>query len=366
MVILLILIVYLKNHVRIPRFTYVSIVVALVFYAFTARHIDAWENYIVHRSLITDKNTVLLHKINTRYQQVLLFLMRKDEKPIQRTQEEVLAHPEDYYFFVTLNGSLQFFEPFEYAADPDHTFLFDPYVHMMPRSDNVLILGGGDGLPARQAVQYPQIKNITMIDLDQEWVTFAKTNPFMRLKNRSAMDDPRVKIHFTDAFKWLLRTRKTFDLVIVDFPAESGSLADIRTTSVQFFRDLKRALNDDGVIVNHSNGRSLPLQLQLFARTATEAGLYPLFGFKESSHTWTSVEQLVLFKSQRARAQYHRKYGGQYLLDDEFKETREKFGYIIYENIEEADAWISFYDPLVSKLPFKKKLRLLIEDFWHG
>lgn len=328
----------------------------------TAARLDKMENFIIRQTYLGCRNAVLLEKRYTPYQQVLLFAMRKDYEPINHAKKEILTNPEQYYLFAVLNGSLQFFEPFEIGADPDHTFLFDPYLRLVPGIEDVLILGGGDGLPARQAVTYPSIKQITMVDIDKEWVEFAMTNPFMKQKNRGALSDPRLEIHYMDAFEWVLRTKKRYDMIVVDFPSEPSSLAKIRTTSVQFFRDLARILNGNGVVVLHSNHWSSILKRGLFSKTARMAGLYPLFGYKEDSRTWSAVEQIVLFKSDQARGAYIDGYNNVYLRSGEFKETRKRFGYLTYEEAGEARDWISFYDPLVSRLPFRKKVELIKED----
>ena len=39
-------------------------------------------------------------------------------------------------------------------------------MQMVPNAERVLILGGGDGLAAREVLKYPQVKNVTLVDLD--------------------------------------------------------------------------------------------------------------------------------------------------------------------------------------------------------
>lgn len=345
------------------RYAFINTFIILGFYFFVFLNLNQFENILIKRSFMGSHPVRLLEKKYTRYQQILLFLSRKDAKPIKRSNKEALKHPKDYYFFMTLNGSLQFFEPFDLGKDPDHIYLFDQYLYFNQNLKNILILGGGDGLPARQALRYPSLEKITMVDLDKQWVEFAKQNPFMQHLNQNALNNKRINIHFADAFKWIIQTKEKFNLIIVDFPAEPGSLAKKRTTSIQFLRDLYRILNDDGIVIIHSNGISKRLKLKLFSKTATTAGFFPLFAFKENSSTWSAIEQLVLFKNKSEQTNFLNNYYNHYLNSPQFKKIPYDFGRLDYSLVPESKHIISFYDPFISALPFKDKWKLIEEEF---
>jgi spermidine synthase len=337
------------------------ILVLSVAFGVTFFHLDRWENRLLRRTYIGDKNAALLAKEYTPYQQVLLFAMRKDDRPLTEPPEVILRHPDRYYVFAVLNGTLQFFEPFESAADPDHTFLFDPYIKLLPGISEALILGGGDGLPARQAVRYDALNTITVVDIDEQWVDFARTNPFMRQKNQNALADPRVRFHAADAFQWVPRSGQTFGIIIVDFPSEPFTLAKLRTNSVQFFRDIRRALKPHGAAILHSNTFSSKVKRQLIARTARKAGLYPLYGYKQGNARWSDVEQIVLFPSRTRRDMFIQKFYQDYLSAPKNAELIEQWGHLDYALMNKSKYWISFYDPLVSRLPWPQKWTLLME-----
>ncbi len=434
-IVVLLLILARLNSFVCSRRTYLLLFVFLwVFFLFFCR-LDLWENKILKRMYLGSRAAVLLAKQYTAYQQVLVFAMRKDAKRISSSAADMLRHPQDYYLLAVLNGSLQFFEPLSCDSDPDHHWLFDPYLSYLRSLHNihrVLILGGGDGLPARELVHYPFVKAITMVDIDKQWVRFSAKNPFMSMLNEGALNNCRLNIYFMDAFKWVLRTKEKFDFVAVDFPSEPVSLARIRTHSIQFFRDLRRILNDDGIVVIHSNSKSSFLKLSLIAKSASVARLYRLFGYRHGNRRWTQIEHIVLFKSAASRCAYIQYYSDRYVTEQIcrknikgkyltikdakglsalleggngnsksqsfypnlrrrpafiFSKTRYKrhvlslgysgvsgylyryrqanrcLRYMQYFLIQDGEYWISFYDPLVSKLPDYKQLQLM-KSLW--
>jgi predicted membrane-bound spermidine synthase len=82
--------------------------------------------------------------------------------------------------------------------------------------NNVLILGGGDGLAARNVLEFSQARNVTLVELDSAMVKLWMENEVLRAMNNGALADPRLKVVIGDALAWLLRTRQTFDVIIHD------------------------------------------------------------------------------------------------------------------------------------------------------
>ncbi len=62
-----------------------------------------------------------------------------------------------------LNGNLQFSSRDEYRY---HEALVHPAMGRVASPRNVLILGGGDGLAAREVLRYPSVERVTLVDLD--------------------------------------------------------------------------------------------------------------------------------------------------------------------------------------------------------
>ncbi|MEO3972494.1 polyamine aminopropyltransferase [Streptomyces sp. CAU 1734] len=82
----------------------------------------------------------------------------------------------------------------------------------------VLILGGGDGLAAREVLRYPGAASVTVVELDPGVVRLARTDPALSGLNEHAYRDPRTQVVTADAFNWLRAPRGSWDVVILDLP----------------------------------------------------------------------------------------------------------------------------------------------------
>ncbi|WP_017558863.1 polyamine aminopropyltransferase [Nocardiopsis baichengensis] len=141
-----------------------------------------------------------------------------------------------------LNGDLQFSSLDEYRY---HESLVHPAM-AGPRGE-VLMLGGGDGLAAREVLEYPDVEHVTLVDLDPAVTRLARTDPVLSDLNEDALDDPRMEVVNTDAFKWLREQRSRFDAVVVDMP-DADDVATAKLYSVEFYGLVRGALRDGGLM----------------------------------------------------------------------------------------------------------------------
>jgi spermidine synthase len=82
-----------------------------------------------------------------------------------------------------------------------------------------LILGGGDGLAARNLLKFSNIGKIHMVELDPGMVEFSSTHPIMRKINQDAFRNPRLTVETIDAKKFVERApREKYTIGILDFP----------------------------------------------------------------------------------------------------------------------------------------------------
>jgi len=141
-----------------------------------------------------------------------------------------------------LSGHLQFSSRDEYRY---HEALVHPGLAALPFTRRVLILGGGDGLAAREALRYPVVESITLVDLDPEMTRLFSSHPLLKQLNAGALTAPRVRIVNADAFPWLEQANESFDFAVVDFPDPTNfSLGKLYTTA--FYRTLARRLTARG------------------------------------------------------------------------------------------------------------------------
>jgi spermidine synthase len=141
-----------------------------------------------------------------------------------------------------LNGNLQFHSRDEYRY---HESLVHPALaaHGAPR--RVLILGGGDGLAAREVLKYPSVEQVTLVELDPHITRLFATHPALAALNGGALSSPRLRIVNADAYTWLETNREVFDAIVVDFPDPSNyALGKLYTTS--FYQRAEQALAASG------------------------------------------------------------------------------------------------------------------------
>ena len=147
-----------------------------------------------------------------------------------------------------LNGNLQFSSRDEYRY---HDALVHPALAALPGAKRVLILGGGDGLAAREVLRYPQVESITLVDLDRNMTSLFATAPMLTALNQNALSSPKVKVLNQDALLWLEQNPDMFDLILIDFPDPSNfSLGKLYSTA--FYRLLEKHLSATGLAVIQS------------------------------------------------------------------------------------------------------------------
>ncbi|MFF4229038.1 polyamine aminopropyltransferase [Streptomyces sp. NPDC001820] len=115
----------------------------------------------------------------------------------------------------------------------------------------VLILGGGDGLAAREVLRYPGVESVTVVEVDPGVVRLARTDPALAVLNEYAYRDPRVRVVAADAFSWLREPRGAYDVVISDLP-DPGITPSTKLYSQEFYGLVERVMPDGGRLVVHA------------------------------------------------------------------------------------------------------------------
>lgn len=146
-----------------------------------------------------------------------------------------------------LDGGLQFSTRDEYRYTESLVY---PALGRGARS--VLVLGGGDGLAARELLRQHGIEKIVQVELDPAVIEVARTT--LRDANAAALDNPRVAVVIDDAMRWLrvghpeLRPSGGFDAVIVDLPDPDTPVLG-RLYSIEFYSLVAQALSPEGLVV---------------------------------------------------------------------------------------------------------------------
>ncbi|MGH6781173.1 MAG: polyamine aminopropyltransferase, partial [Sphingomonadaceae bacterium] len=147
-----------------------------------------------------------------------------------------------------LNGNLQFSSRDEYRY---HEALVHPALGRVARPAQILILGGGDGLAAREVFRHPGVEGVTLVDLDPEMTRLFAKSPMLARLNKGALADPRLKVVNADAFRWVRDAQRRYDAIIVDFPDPTDfSVGKLYTKT--FYQQVHRLLAPGGMMVVQS------------------------------------------------------------------------------------------------------------------
>ena len=147
-----------------------------------------------------------------------------------------------------INGNLQFSSRDEARY---HEALVIPAMQAAAQHKRVLILGGGDGLAAREVLKYPQVQQVTLVDLDPDMTRTFQTSAKLVALNQNALNHPKLRVVNDDAAQWLQHTAAAFDVIIIDLPDPSNfSLGKLY--SVPMYRLVARHLAEGGKIVVQS------------------------------------------------------------------------------------------------------------------
>lgn len=158
------------------------------------------------------------------------------------------ALPDDLWLF--LNGKYQFFS---LVDEIYHEWFVHVPIICTQVPKHALILGGGDGMVARELLKYKNIESITQIELDSKMIEISKNHPLMLKMNDGSFNNPRLNLIQGDAFSHLKYNNKKYDAIYIDFPNPDDFNLSI-LYSVEFYTLVRHRLTDIGFAVFDSPG----------------------------------------------------------------------------------------------------------------
>lgn len=180
-----------------------------------------------------------------------------------------------------INGSIQFSSQDEYRY---HEALIFPAMASAHSRRNILVIGGGDGLAAREILKFPEVEKLTIVDIDPAITDFARDNQLMRDLNKDSMRNPKTLIVNNDAWKHLENSSEIYDVIIVDLP-DPDDLTLSRLYSRTFYRLLAQKLARGGKIVTQATSPLYSHQAYWCVYNTFAAVENPLFKSELASET---------------------------------------------------------------------------------
>jgi spermidine synthase len=116
-------------------------------------------------------------------------------------------------------------------------------IHNGPES--VLVVGFGAGVTAGTFVVHPEVKNITICEIEP--LIPQASSKYFATENYNVFHDPRTRMVYDDARHFVLTTREKFDIITSD-PIHPWVKGTATLYSKEYFELVKQHLNPGGVI----------------------------------------------------------------------------------------------------------------------
>lgn len=172
---------------------------------------------------------------------------------IYRTQSEyqriVLTKGPDDKHRLYIDGHLQWAESDEYRY---HESLVHPVMAMPGKRARILVLGGGDGLAAREIFKWPEVKHVDLVDIDPAITSISKDHGVLKKINEGSLEDDRLALHHMDAFTFVQDITDPYDRIIIDLPDPHNEALN-KLYSREFYLMLRRALGPEGILACQSS-----------------------------------------------------------------------------------------------------------------
>ncbi|SLM30831.1 Spermidine synthase (fragment) [Desulfamplus magnetovallimortis] len=164
-----------------------------------------------------------------------------------RYQKIVMTQWKNYYWLY-INGQEQFST---YDEERYHEPLVHPAMQLAGAREQILILGGGDGLAAREVLKYPDVSDLTLVDLDPAMTDLATHHPVLKEINHHSMSHDKITIKNMDGAIFIRNTDRLFDVIIIDLP-DPDSMDIMHLYSLSFYREVEKHLTRQGVMVTQA------------------------------------------------------------------------------------------------------------------
>lgn len=150
-------------------------------------------------------------------------------------------------YMLVINSQIQFTTKSEEIY---HEALVHPAFGSLGRTPkNCLILGGGDGLAAKQIFKHYPDTEVTLVDFDKNITDIFTQDPVMVEINEGAL--AKCEVINDDAFEYVFQDKNKYDVIICDFPDPDTDIFN-KLYSKEMYGRLHELLNDDGAMVVQS------------------------------------------------------------------------------------------------------------------
>ncbi len=160
-------------------------------------------------------------------------------------QRVVLIETPKKELMLLLDGEIQFYSGDEHRFHESLALV--PFLYRRAPIRRVGVMGGGDGLAARELLGHygDEVEWIQIVDIDPAVTEMARSVPALVELNGGSLFDERVEVINADALAF--EPDHPFDLILCDLPDPTSAVLG-RLYSQEFYRRLRGQLNADGLL----------------------------------------------------------------------------------------------------------------------
>lgn len=145
-------------------------------------------------------------------------------------------------YMLVINSQVQFTTKSEEIY---HEALVHPAFGAVTNPKTCLILGGGDGLAAKQIFRHYPETEVTLVDFDKNITDLFTYEPVMVEINEGAM--AKCNVINADAFEYVFDDQNKYDVIICDFPDPDTDIFN-KLYSKELYMRLSKMLNKGGAM----------------------------------------------------------------------------------------------------------------------
>ena len=174
----------------------------------------------------------------------VLFRKKTKDSKGKLLQDLLILKTTRFGKILVLDGIVQF-------TEADEKYYHEPLVHCAlfshPNPKNILVIGAGDGGVIRELVKHP-VKSIDLVEIDRDVVDLTKK--YTPEIAKDSWKDKRVKVYIEDGSVFVKKTRKKYDVVIIDSPDPVGPAKTLFETS--FYLNCRKVLSTNGIMIRQT------------------------------------------------------------------------------------------------------------------
>lgn len=157
-------------------------------------------------------------------------------------QDVLIFENKEFGKVMALDGAVQFTTKDEFIY---HEMITHVPLFAHGNVQDVLIIGGGDGGVAREVLKHPNVRSVTLVEIDSFVIDLTKK--YVPEIPQGVFEHPKLHLTIDDGVNFVKNNQKTYDVIITDSNDPIGPSQVLFTET--FYGYCKKLLRNKGILV---------------------------------------------------------------------------------------------------------------------